>query len=446
MTSLPGNNHEAEQALIRLLQERPQPFRVDPKIQPYVWGRPASDSFILSLLGQVPGSAENELRIAELWFGAHRKNPAMVRLAGAAMPLDAFAVLAGELLLGPGRKDFGQLFKVLDAAEPLSMQMHDRYKPDSKNECWAVVIDRERLAAGRDQLIAEMYLGFRPVAEIDEAVLPGFKAKYLAMKTDAERDTCFKQAYQEALEQGRTDKVGGRIKAFSNHIAVRWEQGQAELYLNGKKQGDDVKRKYGMDRDLLLMNVPGATVHALYYGVIYELQETADKTLRLYDSGRNDPNRPLHIAEALTKLDFQPRQPEDYLVEPAALDERTANLIRTPLYSMDEVRLRAVNGDPVAHEIRTNGSYHMLMVTQGEGELCCDSLGVPNLALRRGDTLVVPAALPAYRVLSPGRLTLLKAYEASPAQILEAQRMRGEKFWEKTGFFERNGLGGESVQ
>jgi mannose-1-phosphate guanylyltransferase len=447
----PGVKAFLERQVVGRFLRQPEILPVSPQIQPYVWGQSVERSFILRFLDRTLGLLQQELKLAELWFGAHRKNPGIVRLGSLPMDLDRFAQRTGEKLLGPGRKEFGQLFKVLDAAEALSIQMHERFKPNSKNESWMVVVDRERLRAeGKDQTIADIYLGFRPVEQMDDKLILGpFKRAYLAAGSPEEREAIFRKAYQAALEKGRTDRMGSEIKAFSNHLLVRWENNQAELYLNGIKQPAAVKTQMGLDQDKLVINVPGATVHALAYGSIYELQETADKTLRLYDQGRNDPNRPLHIEEALSKLDFTSRGLMDYLVKPVSLDPDTVNLIRTPLYSMDEVKLAAPGMDQsVERLIQTEGSYQMLIVTEGTGHL---SFRVPGqterlLTVKRGDMLVVPAAISQYKAATFSNLTLLKAYESSPGMMQKAQGLRGGKsFWEEPGFFQPAAAGGGEV-
>ncbi|MCK5242709.1 hypothetical protein KAR34_09675, partial [bacterium] len=437
-----------ERKVVQAFLKAPGPLQVESKIQSYVWGQPAKDSFIIRFLNRALNKKQMDINIAELWFGAHKKNPGVVRIAGLPMALDRFAKAVGEPLLGKGRMEIGQLFKILDAKEPFSMQMHERFKPDSKNESWMVVIDRDRLKQeDKDQTIAEIHLGFRPIAEIDDKILPKFRKEYEALHTKAAKIVYFKTQYANVLKKGRTDKEGKEIKAFSNKLELRWENGVVEAYFNGKKQSAEIKKKLGLDDDMLVMNVPGATVHATSYGLIYEVQETCDKTLRLYDQGRNDPNRPLHIEEALEKLDFTPRPLSDYLVKPVELNERTRNLIRTPLYSMDQISLETQpsldkdTGDDSA-VVKVDG-YQMLMVKDGEGQLCySEPDGTEReIQLRRGDTLIVPAFMNSYTLFSKSRLTVLKAYEASAQEITEAQGLRGGKsLWEEDGFFEAPGV------
>jgi len=67
-----------------------------------------------------------------------------------------------------------------------------------------------------------------------------------------------------------------------------------------------------------LIYIPAGTVHANLPGtVLFEVQQSSDATLRLYDWGRNDPARPLHLDDALQVLDTSARH--DYRVTPVAL-------------------------------------------------------------------------------------------------------------------------------
>ena len=71
--------------------------------------------------------------------------------------------------------------------------------------------------------------------------------------------------------------------------------------------------------------VPAGTVHAIMEGtVLYEIQETSDTTLRLYDWGRVDgagKPRQLHVRDALTVIDTIAHDAH-YRIPPITLEER----------------------------------------------------------------------------------------------------------------------------
>ncbi|MDD7805602.1 MAG: mannose-6-phosphate isomerase, class I [Endozoicomonas sp. (ex Botrylloides leachii)] len=99
-------------------------FRLKSSIQNYSWG--SRDA--LSKLFGIPNPA-NEPQ-AEIWMGAHPKSPSLVEIEqGQYMPLDQLIQQHGRKILGDdiacqfdGKLPF--LFKVLSAAEPLSIQAH----------------------------------------------------------------------------------------------------------------------------------------------------------------------------------------------------------------------------------------------------------------------------------------------------------------------------------
>ncbi|MFA7425688.1 MAG: mannose-6-phosphate isomerase, class I [Desulfosarcinaceae bacterium] len=100
-----------------------QAFELQNPIQSYAWG---SRTAIAGLLGRPTPSAAPQ---AEMWMGAHPKAPSRIFVDGAWQPLDRLIARFPEEILGPGvAARFGPrlpyLFKVLAAAEPLSIQAH----------------------------------------------------------------------------------------------------------------------------------------------------------------------------------------------------------------------------------------------------------------------------------------------------------------------------------
>lgn len=92
-------------------------------VQHYDWG---GYDFIPGLLGI---ANSDRMPFAELWMGAHPKAPATADVAGIAMPLDRLIAEAPDRIFGPtasarfgGRLPY--LFKVLDVASMLSIQVH----------------------------------------------------------------------------------------------------------------------------------------------------------------------------------------------------------------------------------------------------------------------------------------------------------------------------------
>ena len=105
---------------------KPQPYRMINEIQHYAWGTRGDDAFIPQLLGITP---EPGTPYAELWMGAHPKAPSSLLVDGEQLSLREAIAQRPVLLLGErvARRFDGTLpflFKVLSAAESLSIQVH----------------------------------------------------------------------------------------------------------------------------------------------------------------------------------------------------------------------------------------------------------------------------------------------------------------------------------
>ena len=104
----------------------PRPYLLANKIQHYAWGARGKEAFIPRLLGV---EAEPDCPYAELWIGAHTKAPSDVILDGSAVPLPQLLSqypleILGEAVTTEFSGSWPFLFKVLSAAEALSIQVH----------------------------------------------------------------------------------------------------------------------------------------------------------------------------------------------------------------------------------------------------------------------------------------------------------------------------------
>lgn len=115
--------YNAMQQDVRLMA---RPYRLENGIQHYSWGARGKTAYIPRLLGIDP---EDDEPYAELWIGAHPTVPSRVLLDDGRVPLDQLIARYPETILGDAvaARFGGQLpflFKVLSAAEPLSIQAH----------------------------------------------------------------------------------------------------------------------------------------------------------------------------------------------------------------------------------------------------------------------------------------------------------------------------------
>lgn len=256
-----------------------QPLRFRPRPVPKVWGGRRLDEF-------VPGGLGVEGPVGEVWEVADRAENASEVDGGTydGRKLSGLMLSEREDLLGSARASvddrFPLLVKYLDAAEPLSVQVHpdarcaEKMGGEPKDECWYV------LAAEAD---AHVYLG---------------------------------------LAEGVDGKTFA-AQATSHHVV-------------------DLLQRHRV-RAGEFLSVPAGTVHAIGAGVtLVEIQENADTTWRLFDwdrPGLDGELRPLQLDEALRAIEYE-RRPEG----PRAPDfgggvNGRAELLEAPAFTVDALRV-----------------------------------------------------------------------------------------------------------
>lgn len=137
-----------------------------------------------------------------------------------------------------------------------------------------------------------------------------------------------------------------------------------------------------------LHNLPSGTVHALGAGVLVaEIQTPSDTTFRLYDwaAEYGRAGRALHIDEALACAQTG--------LAPAATrlpaGDEAGRLLETAHFTIDEANL------PPGEELIAGfeGRPGAIICIEGAGVIASAELGFDDAELRRGDTLLLPAAL-----------------------------------------------------
>lgn len=150
---------------------KPRPLLLLNKIKDYSWGTRGENAFIPRLLGI---KAEANQPYAELWMGTHSLGPSDVIIDGTPTPLDQLIAqhpleILGQAVLERGGGTLPYLFKVLSAAEALSIQVHPnksqaeklhardpKHYPDDNH--------KPEIAVALDSLTA--LVGFRRFSEI----------------------------------------------------------------------------------------------------------------------------------------------------------------------------------------------------------------------------------------------------------------------------------------
>ena len=149
--------------------------------------------------------------------------------------------------------------------------------------------------------------------------------------------------------------------------------------------------------------IPAGVPHALGAGlVIAEIQQASDTTFRLFDWNRVGPDgrpRALHIQQGLEVIDYAhgPVSPQ----VPEQIDTWTERLVSCDKFVLDRLTLtspRYIAGDE---------KFHILAVLDGAVTLPGDPLG---RSLARGETALLPAAMPRCELQPQGRGVVLDMY------------------------------------
>jgi mannose-6-phosphate isomerase len=214
--------------------------------------------------------------------------------------------LVGEKVYEEFGVEFPLLIKYIDAAKPLSIQVHpsdelakQRHDSFGKNEMWYVMEAEEK---------AELILGFQE--EIDH------------------------ETYGKLLEAGELSE------ALNNQRV---------------KRGDT-------------FYIPTGRVHAIGAGVMLaEIQQTSDITYRIYDYDRVDAKtgktRELHTEQALEAIDFT--VPDCYDTQYEKEVNTRNKLVHSPYFKTDFIRVEG----QMSLDFRKIDSFVILMCVAGKARL-----------------------------------------------------------------------------
>jgi mannose-6-phosphate isomerase len=313
------------------------PLRFRLLVRRYLWGNRRLETCLGKPLG--PGND-----YAESWevsdHGADQSIVDQGPLAG--MALGELVRQRGPELLGRHHPQprFPLLVKFLDAALPLSVQVH----PNDEQ-----------------------------AAQLDPPDLGKTEAWYIL-----------------SAEPGSTIYAGLRPNVARQQLADAIGQGTCENLLH------HFKPKAG---DCLF--IPAGTVHALGAGLLVaEVQQSSDTTFRLYDWNRVGPDgkpRPLHVEKGLAVVDFQ-RGPVDP-VQPQFTDRPwVSRLVGCEKFVMDRWDFdqpQAIGGDNRFHiicvlqgAIRIDGDPQLAPLSKGGTALLPAALGSVKLVPQQRTVLL----------------------------------------------------------
>jgi mannose-6-phosphate isomerase len=215
--------------------------------------------------------------------------------------------------------------------------------------------------------------------------------------------------------------------APDSHVACGFKSGVSR---------DSIRNAAGSEAILSLLNlvpvvpgdvifVPGGTVHAVLGGVLlYEVQETADITFRLYDWNRPDTDgrlRPLHIRESMEILDTTWH--DNHKIPAATLDESDSYTrvfrVASRHFALEEYQFHREADIPLP----AKKSFRVVTVCKGDVSLRSGSL---VHTVHKGETVLVPERLPELRATAPsGARFLLSSVPDLTAEVVDPLRAQG---------------------
>ena len=152
--------------------------------------------------------------------------------------------------------------------------------------------------------------------------------------------------------------------------------------------------------------IPWGTVHAIGAGIVLaEIQQTSDVTYRVYDWNRVDDHgdsRELHVEKALDVTEYE--EPKTDTVKRKLLEDGPSKRyegVRCDKFVIEILELAGTVGDAPPPN-----RFAILNVVAGE---CVLESEDTELALPIGSTVLIPAALPPYK-LHGDPATVLKSY------------------------------------
>jgi len=387
-------------------------------IQEYAWG---SFTALAELLGQPSPAPEPQ---AEMWMGAHPKAPSRVRVCGKSVSLIELIEENPQAILGAGVcRKFGPrlpyLFKVLAAANPLSIQAHPSREQarrgfQEENRAGVPLAAPERNYKDENhkpECICALtpfwaLNGFRKISEIISILkqcTAGMTLKLLDALGEQPVKAGLKLFFKSLLtaEESLKRQLIRRVTKYAQHHAgkdpaYRWVAALHEKY----------PTDIGLLAPLFLnlvrlepgqaMFLAAGQLHAYLDGVGIELMANSDNVLR---GGLTSKH--VDLAELLKVLVFE--ELEIDILAPRKVNDHEI-MYPTPA---EEFALSVIC--PMEGKIFSSArerSVEILLCTQGEGVIT-DLDDGRCMTIARGCALLVPAAVTQYSIA--GRITLYKA-------------------------------------
>lgn len=389
--------------------------RLKNRIQPYPWGSPTE---IPRLLGTHNPAGRPQ---AELWIGAHPKAPSMVATDSGWMPLDDLIRQRPEEVLGArvSRAFEGSLpflFKVLAAAAPLSIQAHpgrgqarEGFERENRNGLAFDAPERNyRDPHSKPECICALtpfwaMCGFRPPQTILDH-LRMFCGCELKEEISVFAGQCHSEGVRHLIGSLLRLNSERRRKALNEalaHIAAgRPDETFAWIPILARHYPGDIGALAPVWMNVLRLEpgqalfLPEGVLHSYLEGTGIEIMANSDNVIR---GGLTSKH--IDVAELLKVVNF-----ETHAVERVRTQKRTVaeTLYLTPAaeFALSVIELK--NGDWFQSGSARN--VEILLCIEGRAIAQEMAPGDRRLTIQRGDSVLVPAAAPAYQLIGPATL------------------------------------------
>ena len=162
--------------------------------------------------------------------------------------------------------------------------------------------------------------------------------------------------------------------------------------------------------------VPAGTVHTIGPGVVLcEVQQNSDITYRFYDykrPGTDGKLRPLHIEQALDVLKWRTSGGR---TQPVEIEPDSSELLAASPYFTTE---RIPCSTPIEHAVE--GTVEIWVALEGEAQF---EGGGETAVCRRGEAVVLPAALETVQIKPTARTVFLRTFPPEPDSDIRAPWM-----------------------
>jgi mannose-6-phosphate isomerase len=374
--------------------------------------------------------AEPDCPYAELWIGAHSKASSDVVLDSSRVSLRELISQRPVAILGPAVSErFSQalpfLFKVLSAAEALSIQVHpskeqaqrlyaqdpDHYPDDNHKPELAIALDSLTALVGFKDLGGLV----RTLDEYPE--IAGFVGQEVCQElgksvdpSRSQQRELVRQLYSTLVRRSIAEKE--TLSETTALLGKRLSETKSPLKAEEEAFLDLIKKYSGADVGLLsifLLNciqlqqgqgvfIKAGVPHAYLRGNIVECMANSDNVVRVGLTPK------FKDAETLLEiLEYEP-EPVSILEGPPHADEV---IYQTPA---DEFQVSRWELRPGRERTQTTrNSLRMLLVTRGSVRVCWkEGTQVNEATYRQGQSLLIPALLDEFSVRALGLAELFK--------------------------------------